>query len=316
MCTNQNYILPDANHIIVIGDIHGDYELVLKILKFSKVIDDDLNWIGGDIIIVQLGDQIDSLRPSKKNNINLEANDIKILKFFNELNKKAEKSGGKVISLLGNHEIMNVLGDFRYVSKKDIDYFKNYKDLKTGKVFKNGIDGRKYAFSIGNEYANLLACTRYSAIIIGEFLFIHSAVLENFAKQFSIHKINTIVRKWLLNELKIQSEIADLNKIISNDSIFWNRVFGFLPPYLSIDNPDCEKYIKPILKIYNVNGIFIGHTPQNLVHNVGINSTCDDKLWRVDSGNSYAFNIIELAHKFKKFEVLEIINKKIKIKSF
>jgi hypothetical protein len=39
-----------------------------------------------------------------------EGSDLKIILFMYELNKKAEKHGGKVISLIGNHELLNVLG--------------------------------------------------------------------------------------------------------------------------------------------------------------------------------------------------------------
>lgn len=39
--------------IVALGDLHGDLENTLEILKFSNIIDQDNHWIGGDAIFVQ-----------------------------------------------------------------------------------------------------------------------------------------------------------------------------------------------------------------------------------------------------------------------
>lgn len=60
----------------------------------------------------------------------MKISDIKILELFTDLDEQAVKHGGRVISLLGNHEISNALGNMSYVSVKGIDGFKNYKIQK------------------------------------------------------------------------------------------------------------------------------------------------------------------------------------------
>ena len=55
-------ILPPVKRIIVLGDLHGDWKLTIESLKIAKLINTKLNWVGGDTIVVQLGDQIDSCR--------------------------------------------------------------------------------------------------------------------------------------------------------------------------------------------------------------------------------------------------------------
>ena len=52
-------ILPEADRIIVIGDLHGDWIQTIESLKIANLIDNDNNWIGGNTIVVQIGDQID-----------------------------------------------------------------------------------------------------------------------------------------------------------------------------------------------------------------------------------------------------------------
>jgi hypothetical protein len=127
--------LPAVRRIIVIGDIHGDWEMAQQLLKVGKVIDDDGNWIGDDTIVVQVGDQIDRCRPTINSYCHApgvtnpdEDSDWKILQYFTELHKLAKSAGGAVYSLIGNHELMNVNGDFRYVSYKGITDFHNYKN--------------------------------------------------------------------------------------------------------------------------------------------------------------------------------------------
>jgi hypothetical protein len=124
-------VLPPVDRIIVIGDIHGDMEMTRELLKVAKVINDNDDWIGGNTVVVQVGDQIDRCRPTIDSQCDThgttkldENSDWKILQYFTDLHKKARDVGGAVYSLMGNHELMNVNGDFRYVSYKGIEDFK------------------------------------------------------------------------------------------------------------------------------------------------------------------------------------------------
>ena len=75
------------------------------LLQIAKLVDDESNWIGGTCHLVQLGDILDR-GDSERSCIDL----------LFKLRKQAEEAGGKVHVLLGNHEVMNVALDFRYVT--------------------------------------------------------------------------------------------------------------------------------------------------------------------------------------------------------
>ncbi len=330
-------ILPAVDRIIAIGDIHGDANLMIECLEISKVIikckekeakeagikikinnkNRYYKWIGGKTVVVQIGDQNDSCRPingSCDHIKNDKADDINILKFFTELHNLAKEDGGAVYSLLGNHEIMNVNGNFTYTSNANVESFRGYVDPRTGEKFENPEKGITYAFSNGNEYAVYMGCTRQSILIIGDFLFVHAGLENKFLKKYrgrdQLSKLNNIVKNWLLNNLNKLKEDPNIIKNMLNSSEhspFWTRILGQMDKHLPYSNEDCQKYLAPILEAYKIKGMVIGHTPQ--MDNGGVNSTCDNKLFRIDFGGSKAFDSMG-SKDSREPQVLEILKLK------
>jgi hypothetical protein len=291
---SQPHILPPVKRIIVIGDIHGDLEMTKLSLKLAKLIDNKDNWIGGETVVVQVGDQIDRCRYSgipcnlKRATENDEGNDWKILQYFTELHKKAQKVGGAVYSLIGNHELMNVTGDFRYVSYEGLQEFKDYKK-PDGTSFKNGKEARAWAFDFGNPVSEFLACTRQVALIIGSNLFVHAGILPEIAKKYSVKNLNELMSLYLLDKLE-KNKFKDF--INPYATPLWTREYGKigLQQYSNKNfksNNVCTGLLDPLKEIYKVDKIFVGHTP--LLEN-GIGSTCNGKVWLTDYGSSKAFD--------------------------
>jgi hypothetical protein len=292
-CSKYSYIpdiLPPVNRIIVLGDIHGDYNKMIEMLKIGKVIDSNNNWIGGETVVVQVGDQIDSCRSDgsfhcHQPQTNDDDNDVEILYFMTELHKKAQEFGGAVYSIMGNHELMNVQGDFSYVSHN------NYINFRHGNY--TGKEGRYNAFQPGNDIASFLACTRKMALIIGSNLFVHAGIIDSISSKYNITDLNQILTKYLLG---MNIEGVEFNDLLTphKQSPMWNRTLA---------NGDCSGLLKT-LSSYNVGRLYVGHTPQLTK---GIESKCGKKLWLTDIGVSKAF---------KKFggnsivQVLEITNDK------
>lgn len=314
------HILPATRRVIVIGDLHGDVSKALKCLLAAKVINRKQKWIGEDTIVVQVGDQLDGCRPKHmgdtcKDDKKVDYADIRVMDIMDRFHRKAQKHGGAVYSLLGNHEMMQTEPN-SYISPNSYAYFNNYVDPKTGKKFSDGRTARIHAFQPGNEYAKRLACTRQTALIIGSNLFVHAGILPRLAKKVSVKQLNLIVRKWLLGQIRSDEDvkgIGSVNDIISNYNIspFWPRFFGNMPANKPMSHQVCKNKLKPTLQVYEINGMVVGHTPQ-FMHNKGINGTCDKKLWRVDVGMSDAFKKFssKRADKLRKVQVLEIKNDK------
>lgn len=334
ICKGYDYmpaVLVPVYRLVVLGDIHGDYKLLIQLLKIANVIDSDacgkIIWTGGSTYVVQVGDQIDRCRPinnmtcSNPNTTYQDENsDIKILNLCNDLHSQACIVGGAFISLLGNHEIMNSTGIMTYVSYLGIKQFENYKDpINPNIKFASGLDAREHAFKPGNEYGKLLGCTRSPAIIIGTHLFVHAGIIDGLINEMEITKIrdletiNVAIRMWLLGLLK-QNKIQHIIKS-SKISMFWTRILGNIPPNVDLNNPLCMTRIGKVLNLFNIGSIIIGHTPQSFTYSDDINQTCSGKIWRVDNGSSSAF------HKFdnellttgkpkhsRRPQVLEIIN--------
>lgn len=327
-CPNSDFVptvLPPVKRIISIGDIHGDYELAVKSFKLANLIDDNMNWIAipKNTVVVQVGDQIDSCRPINgqfcKDTVtaNDSADDVKILQFFDLMHSKAKIHGGAVYSLLGNHELMNAVGDFRYVSLQN---YKNFSyDTENGRY--TGPDGRKQAFQPGGIVAKKMACNRLSVLIIGSNMFVHAGVLPGLVNRLEhlsldshskLEYLNAIVRKWLLGKISLNSS-SELNSILNDhtDSPFWARVFGAIPENTPLTSERCSNTVKKTLQVFKIGKIVVGHTPQKFTSKNGINGTCysknmsDNSLYRIDGGFSKAFDSFGVQG---KIQVLEIID--------
>jgi hypothetical protein len=90
--------------IVAIGDVHNDFDDFVGILRHTGLIDQQNHWTGGKTTFVQVGDLLDR-GPKPREVMNLTM----------ALEKEAAQAGGRVVSLLGNHEMMNIMGDLRYV---------------------------------------------------------------------------------------------------------------------------------------------------------------------------------------------------------
>src|SRR5690606_26650725 len=81
----------EATRVVAIGDLHGDLSATRAALRLAGAIDERDRWVGGRLVVVQTGDQLDR-----------GDDEPEILALFERLAVEAEAAGGAVHSLLGN----------------------------------------------------------------------------------------------------------------------------------------------------------------------------------------------------------------------
>jgi hypothetical protein len=94
-----------SESLVAIGDVHGDFDDFVGILQHIGLIDKQNHWKGGKTTFVQVGDLLDRGPKPRE-----------VMDLMMALEKEAGQAGGRVVSLLGNHEMMNMMGDLRYVT--------------------------------------------------------------------------------------------------------------------------------------------------------------------------------------------------------
>ena len=277
----NNGILPKKDRILVIGDLHADFQKTKEMFINFKLIDSSENWIAEprNTVVVQLGDQLDGGGRGAGESYG----ELELINFMDRIHDKATLYGGGVYSLIGNHEIMNLLGNFNYSSQKDID-------------LQGGLEIREKLFAPGGDLFNRLSCTRNVVLKIGDFVFVHAGILpehlDGQSKEQFIVKINQLMRLYLQGK-KTWQDFEIQKYFLDKGGLIWTRKYGS-------EKPSCDKF-NQVSKMLNVGHMIVGHTVQD-----NINSKCDNKLWRVDVGISSIFET-------KKMEILEILDNGVKL---
>lgn len=266
-------IFPPVARIVVIGDIHGDLERLVALLKAAGVVDDQFRWVAQppDTVVVQMGDQIDS-RVRDGSDLGWEQTaDVQVLFFMDQLDRNARAHGGRVVSLLGNHELMNVMGNLEYVSPHSM-------------ALLGGPGLRAATFAPGGILCHKYLAARPVVVQIGPFLFCHAGLLLDHLKRIggrpreAIEAINALMRRTLLGQpFASPGERALFDDLfVAPEGILWTR---------ALSSPEGQQRVLPVLTVLGARALFVGHTVQP----DGITTTADHAVWFVDTGISRVF---------------------------
>ncbi len=108
----EDWTYSDVGRVVAIADVHGAFEPMVATLRNASVISDANRWIAGDTHLVIVGDLLDRGPESRA-----------VMDLLMTLEKEADTAGGRVHVLIGNHEVMNLVGDLRYVSDEEYAAF-------------------------------------------------------------------------------------------------------------------------------------------------------------------------------------------------
>lgn len=275
------YEYPNCDRLVIIGDIHGDIKRLKTILIDAKIINNNIEWIAEppNTVVVQMGDQVDSLNRDESIAEWEVLDDVEVIYFTNLLDKFAQSKGGRFISIIGNHEFMNVIGNYSYVSSKSMA---------------NNENKRRELFKAKGVLSPILS-KRPIVLKIGELFFCHAGLttkhlelLKKYDKDISY--INRIWKNFVLhgNVLKEDKELFD-KILLDYNGILWTR---------ELDN---QNDLNEMLKSINCTFMFVGHTVMD-----GI-KFYNNKVWYTDTGISRAFGN-------NKYQYMEIIKYHIHIK--
>ncbi|MFT4975938.1 MAG: hypothetical protein ACI8S6_001831 [Myxococcota bacterium] len=265
--------------VVALGDVHGDIEAARDALMLAGVLDEGDVWIGGTDHVVQVGDQLDRGDTERE-----------ILDLFEELRVAAAEAGGAFYPLLGNHEVMNVELDLRYVTDggfvdfADVDYDDDDAEVMAYPAEQRG---RVAAFRPGGEYALKLS-EHLVILLLDGTLFVHGGVLPEHV-DFGIDAINAETSAWM------RGDGAPSAPMEGDDPPIWSRHYSDAP-----DDSDCA-LLDEVLTRTGAARMVVAHTVQE----DGISAACSDQVWRVDVGMS--------AYYGGSPEVLEIIDGQVRV---
>jgi len=297
--------------IVAVGDLHGDYENFVEILKGVTLIDESLHWIGGDIHFVQTGDILDRGPGARE-----------IFDLIKNLEKEAEEAGGMVHMLIGNHEEMNITGiaidNPRYVTVDQFlsflpDKYKKDKEKDFKKEFEknsnDSADDRSYETELRKYWEEVLRkdnrakleytqffnenygkwIIQHNAVIkINDTVFVHGGISKKYS-QMSIKDINDQLRAELEGfrlALKRRAALRSKPKIVYDQKgPLWYRGLA------QEDEESFAEEVKQILADLGAKHMVIAHTPRtgSKIVSEEYVSRFDESIWVIDTGISEVY---------------------------
>jgi len=293
--------------IVAVGDIHGDYGNFVRILRITKLIDEELHWIGGKVHLVQTGDILDRGPDAKK-----------VFDLIKRLEKEAEEAGGKVHMLIGNHEMLNITGlafDYpgyvspgqfvsfipdKYREKLENEFRKkigeeSLKEMESNsaldislrnywtQVIKEKRAQKEYIDNFNEKYGKWII-EHNTVIKINDIVFVHGGISERFSKR-KLENINKNVRTELdairLAVKRSRQIQIGINTIYPSDGPLWYRDLAVRDEDLFKE--DVDKIFHNLEAKYMV----IAHTPRiGLAVSEENMSRFQRRIWIIDTGIS------------------------------
>lgn len=250
LSSDDNNNTSASRRIIAVGDVHGDLAQLRALLEMANVINDEAAWIDrSNTVVVQMGDLLDR-GPHDKG----------VMDFVMQLQSEAPTHGGAVVSLLGNHELMNLMSQFHYVHPESHEYFE-------------GKEKRKQHFGQHGMYGRWLR-NNPLVHVEGSTLFVHAGLSPKFAAM-GVDKLNADAKE-LLAQRKLHG--LDRTELFGVHGPIWTRLL-----ITDAMNGRCGDVVKSLELLPGVERMVVGHTPQRSGR---IETYCDDKLIAVDVGMS------------------------------
>ena len=253
---------------MAVGDVHGDLAQFTTVLRSAGLIDADSKWTGRKTHLVQVGDLLDRGPDSRK-----------LIELLMSLEKQAHATGGAVHCLIGNHEAMNLYGDWRYVSAAEYVSFRTDQSAALrDKAYEQHLDNLRRdpqtaSIEIDDAYRKKWESTHplgfverqswfaadgaygkwirgHNAIIrINDMVFLHGGISPKYAK-LSIRKINEEVSRELRDFSKLEGGM-----VMDQEGPLWYRGLA------DADESSLDDHVRAVLERFGAKTLVIAHTP-------------------------------------------------------
>jgi len=226
--------------VAALSDFHGQYDLMIELLTNNNIIDENKNWAFGKGHFVITGDIFD--RGDKV---------TEILWFLYDLEQQAQKVGGDIHLTLGNHEVMVLNGDLRYLHPKYIETAKQLNKPFEKLFTKDSI--------IGNWLRSKPVLVK-----VNDMLFSHGGFHPSLAiEKRSIVEINSVFKASLIKSELDKPREGWAKYLHKTNGPIWYR--GYFAADRSKDNGATSAEINLLLKHFDVKHLIVGHTSQKQI---------------------------------------------------
>jgi hypothetical protein len=225
------------------SDFHGQYDLMQTLLINNHIIDSAGDWSFGNGHFVITGDVFD--RGDKV---------TEILWFLYELEKQAELAGGKLHLLLGNHEVMVLNGDLRYLHPKYVE---------TSILLEKPFEELYGKSTVLGEWLR----SKSVLVKVNNMLFAHGGFHPSLAKEKrSLTEINKTFKTNLV-KAELEYPRAGWGKYLhkKNGPIWYRGYFKSASKGSKQDNGASSAEINMLLKHFEIEYLVVGHTSQKQV---------------------------------------------------
>jgi hypothetical protein len=265
--------------IVAIGDIHADVGVARSAFQLAGAIDTNDNWIGGSLIVVQLGDVIGRSYEERET-----------LEFILAVKESAESAGGNVHVLIGNHEVFGAERELRWVSESAYAAFEDVPGLDLDDPRLVGLPvsrrARSAALAPGGYYAEKIA--EFPAVLrLGNTIFAHGGVTPYWA-EYGVDRINEEISHWFAGEIDQPASALGRDPGRFDDNVVMSRHFSE-----NVGPEECAMLVEA-LTILGAKRMIVAHTVQET-----ITSNCNENVWAIDVGMSRYYG--------GAVEVLEIV---------
>lgn len=226
---------PAPSKMLVVSDIEGNFTGLQQLLVGTGVMDARTHWQFGTGHLVFVGDMFDR---------GLQVTECLWLLY--KLEQEAEQAGGKIHFLLGNHELMNLTGNYRYVRRK---YRHNADSLH---VAYEQWYGPTTELGRWLRTKNVIEC-------IGSTLFVHGGISPQvLAQHLSLEQLNHLTRQGI--DAPDRQALRGAAKLISQSDLSpdWYRGIALA------EAP--AHHVQQVLRTYGAKTLVIGHTPSEEMH--------------------------------------------------